>query len=40
MLRDACALSAATVLAPVAGEYDADVYTRLRSAVHIQEVSE
>ncbi|WP_216852824.1 1-phosphofructokinase family hexose kinase [Phytoactinopolyspora halotolerans] len=37
-LRDACALSAATVLSPVAGEYDADAYTRLRTRVIVSEV--
>ncbi|NED95675.1 1-phosphofructokinase family hexose kinase [Phytoactinopolyspora alkaliphila] len=39
MLRDACALSAATVRAPVAGEYDADAYARLKPAVEIHEVT-
>lgn len=38
MLREACALSAATVLAPVAGEYDAAAYARFRTTVDVREV--
>lgn len=38
ILRDACALSAATVLAPVAGEYDADAYARLARTVDVRKV--
>lgn len=37
MLRTACALSAATVLADVAGEFDADAYAELLPAVEITE---
>ncbi|NDL57840.1 1-phosphofructokinase family hexose kinase [Phytoactinopolyspora mesophila] len=38
-LRSACAVSAATVLAPVAGEYEPAEYRRLRHAVDIEEVT-
>jgi tagatose 6-phosphate kinase len=38
VLRAACALSAATVLAPVAGEFDAESYPGLLQAVEIREV--
>ena len=37
-LRDAVALSAATVAAPVAGEFDPDHYARQLAAVHLEEI--
>ncbi|MFJ2193307.1 1-phosphofructokinase family hexose kinase [Kitasatospora sp. NPDC087861] len=37
-LRQAVALSAATVLAPLAGRYDADAYHRMLSLVRVEEV--
>jgi tagatose 6-phosphate kinase len=37
-LRDAVALSAATVLAPVAGEFDRAAYERFRPAVTVEEI--
>lgn len=37
-LRDAVALSAATVLAPVAGAFDRAAFERMRSAVEIEEI--
>ena len=37
-LRDAVALSAATVLAPVAGEFDRAAYERFRPAVIVEEI--
>ncbi|SFA89502.1 tagatose 6-phosphate kinase [Amycolatopsis marina] len=40
VLRSACALSAATVRAPVAGDFDADSYNSLLSAVTIREMDE
>ena len=38
-LRDAAALGTAAALAPVAGEFDPDEYTRLRSKVMVAELS-
>jgi tagatose 6-phosphate kinase len=38
-LRDAAALGTAAALAPVAGEFDPDEYTRLRSNVMVAELS-
>ncbi|EQD84459.1 1-phosphofructokinase family hexose kinase [Saccharopolyspora spinosporotrichia] len=37
-LREAVALSAATVAAPVAGEFDQDSYRRQLAAVHLEEI--
>ncbi|WP_166348389.1 1-phosphofructokinase family hexose kinase [Phytoactinopolyspora limicola] len=39
IVRDACALSAATVRAPVAGEFDPEIYHQLLAHVDVHEVS-